>query len=403
MHRKINILFLTLVKVNSLDERGIYQDLLRKFIDEKYNVTVVTPVERREKIQTNLIKTDEYSILKVKTFNLQKTNIIEKGIGTLAIEFQYLKAIKKYFKDIKFDLILYSTPPITFSKIIEFIKRRDHAYAYLLLKDIFPQNAIDMKMFKPHGFLHNTFLKKERKLYELSNTIGCMSEANRNYVLKHNPFLKAEKVEVNPNTITPVLINQSEAEKIEIRTKYNIPLDKKIFVYGGNLGKPQGLDFLLDTIEATTRPDIYFLIVGSGTEYERIYQWFKSKNPANAQLRSSLPKEDYDVLLNACDVGMIFLNKNFTIPNFPSRLLSYLEMKMPVIAATDEHTDIGKVIAAAACGYWVQSGDQIEMQDTLNKLLDDTDTFEKMKENAWHLLKDKYTVDVSYELIKSKL
>ena len=50
------------------------------------------------------------------------------------------------------------------------------------------------------------------------------------------------------------------------------------------------------------------------------------------------------VLANSCDVGLIFLDKRFTIPNFPSRLLSYMQASMPVLAATDVNTDIGKVI-----------------------------------------------------------
>ena len=109
--------------------------------------------------------------------------------------------------------------------------------------------------------------------------------------------------------------------------KYNLPIDKKIFVYGGNLGKPQGLDFLLETILSATDKNVFFLIVGSGTEYDRIGKWFVEIKPKNALLVPGLAKEDYDLLLNACDVGLIFLHKDFTIPNFPSRLLSYLEMK----------------------------------------------------------------------------
>ena len=65
----------------------------------------------------------------------KKTNVFEKGIATLSIEYQFLNAIKKYFKNQKFDIILYSTPPITFSGIISYIKQRDNAFSYLLLKD----------------------------------------------------------------------------------------------------------------------------------------------------------------------------------------------------------------------------------------------------------------------------
>ncbi|MDF2832910.1 glycosyltransferase family 4 protein [Chryseobacterium indoltheticum] len=396
----MNLLFLTLVEINSVEDRGIYQDLLRKFRNEGHHITIVTPVERRKKIATNFSKKDGVSILQVKTFNIQKTNIIEKGIGTLAIEYQYLSAIKKYASDKKFDLVLYSTPPITFAKVIEFVKKRDHAKSYLLLKDIFPQNALDMNMLKEGGFLHKQFVRKEKKLYQISDTIGCMSQANVDFVLKHNPEIDKNKVEINPNTIEPVIYNYSDEQKKLIREKYQIPTDKKVFVYGGNLGKPQGLDFLLETIYATKFEDVFFLIVGDGTEFPRIQTWFNENLPTNAKLLQRLPKEDYDQLLAGCDVGLIFLDKNFLIPNFPSRLLSYLEMKMPVIAATDPNTDIGDIIEKANCGYKVIAGKQEEMQMKLGLMLEKD--LKEMGNNAEKLLLNNYTVDRSYHLIIEK-
>lgn len=399
----MTILFLTLVKIKSLEERGIYTDLLRKFKEEGHDVFVVSPSERRDKKKTHLSTNEGVSILNVRTFNLQKTNIVEKGVGTLAIEFQYLNAIKKYFANVKFDLVLYSTPPITFSKVIDFIKKRDNAYSYLLLKDIFPQNAVDMKMLKKGGILHKLFLKKEKRLYELSDAIGCMSEANKKYIIDHHPTIFPTKVEVNPNSIAPIATVLPAEEKQFIKEKYGLPLHKKIVVYGGNLGKPQGLDFLLEIITATINPNVFFLVVGSGTEYNRIFKWFQNKQPKNAMLLAGLPKNDYDKLLNACDVGMIFLHKDFTIPNFPSRLLSYLEMKMPVIAATDSNTDIGSIIEKNNCGYSVLSGDSDSMQNAINKIVSNDVAFYKMQENAWDLLTREYTVDFSYQLIKNKI
>lgn len=254
----MKVLFLTLIEIHSIYERGIYQDLLRKFVDEGHEVTIVSPLERRKRIATNLKVSDNVNILQVKTLNIQKTNIVEKGIGTLAIEYQYLKAIKKHLSNSKFDLVLYSTPPITFYKVIDFIKKRDNAFAYLLLKDIFPQNAVDMKMIKKDGILHTMFLKKEKKLYEISDAIGCMSKANVDFVLKYNPEINSDKIEINPNSIEPKFISYSNEEKDIIKRRYNLPLDKKILVYGGNLGKPQGLDFLLKSIDETNIQDSFF-------------------------------------------------------------------------------------------------------------------------------------------------
>lgn len=397
----MNILFLTLAEIFSIEDRGIYQDLLRKFRDEGHSVYVVTPVERRKKISTNFKEKDGISILQVKTFNIQKTNIVEKGIGTLAIEFQFLHAAKKYLNKVKFDLILYSTPPITFAKVIEFIKNRDNAQSYLLLKDIFPQNAVDMEMIKEGGFIHRQFLKKEKRLYQISDTIGCMSEANVAFVKSNNPELNPEKIEVNPNSIFPISFNYTTLEKEDIRNKYHIPLDKKVLVYGGNLGKPQGLDFLLQTIQSSNVKDIYFLIIGDGTEYPRINNWFNTVKPNNAKLMQRLPKNDYDRLLAACDVGLIFLDAKFLIPNFPSRLLSYLEMSLPVLSATDVNTDIGKVLEESGSGLSVKSGNLDDMIEKLEQIqfLD----LKKMGENGRNLLLNNYTVDNSYSIIMNRM
>jgi glycosyltransferase involved in cell wall biosynthesis len=330
-------------------------------------------------------------------------NVIEKGIGMLALEYQFLRAVKKYFPKEKFDLIYYSTPPITFTKVIRAIKKRDNAYSYLLLKDIFPQNAIDMHLMKKGGTLHRFFMKEERKLYEISDTIGCMSPANRNYLIRNHPYIDPEKIEVNPNSIQPFKTEQSIEDRLKIREKYSLPLGKKIFVYGGSLGLPQGLEFLLQTIEYAADLDMFFLIVGAGREYKKIEQWFMLHKPGNAKLVAMLPRSEYELVVGACDVGMIFLNPDFTIPNFPCRLLSYLEFSKPVLAATDKNTDVGEVIERAGCGIWVQSGDIKKMIQAIKKMITKEEEFLLMKKNARFLLEKEYTVDISYRLIEAKV
>ena len=397
----MNIIFLTLVEIHSVEDRGIYHDLLRKFRDEGHDVTVVTPVQRYLGIETNLTEKEGVSVLQVKTLNIQKTNIIEKGIGTLAIAHQYRDAIQNFLPDRKFDLILYSTPPITLVKVIDFLKKRDGAFTYLLLKDIFPQNAIDMKMMLKGGFIHRHFLRQEKQLYDISDAIGCMSPANVNYLLRHHPEIENGKVEVNPNSIEPEYRDFSPAQKTAIRRKYQLPSDKKILVYGGNLGRPQGLGFLLETIAASSNEDAFFLIVGDGTEYARIEHWFNLHQPSNAKLLGKLPKEDYDVLLSSCDIGLIFLDKNFKIPNFPSRLLSYLEMQKPVISATDPNTDIGDIIEEYRCGHKVPAGDLSAMISAVDKLVAADPT--PYQAGSQQLLEKNYHVSHSYEIIMRRI
>ena len=65
----------------------------------------------------------------------------------------FKRSLKKYYGDVKFDLILYSTPPITFNKVISYAKETsgNKATTYLMLKDIFPQNAVDLGLMKTTG------------------------------------------------------------------------------------------------------------------------------------------------------------------------------------------------------------------------------------------------------------
>ena len=99
----MNILFLTISSFTDVTVRGIYPDLLRKFVEEGHKVYVVSPRERRYGIATGIVTQGETTLLGVKTLNIQKTNVIEKGIGTVSLEYQFKSAIKKYLGDISFD------------------------------------------------------------------------------------------------------------------------------------------------------------------------------------------------------------------------------------------------------------------------------------------------------------
>ena len=395
----MNILFLTLHPISDISERGIYTDLTREFIRHGHQIYIVVPAERRFHLPTRIKESDGAKILSVKTLNIQKTNLIEKGLGTLLLEYQYQRAIRKYWKNIKFDLILYSTPPITFNRVISSVKRRCEAKTYLLLKDIFPQNAVDLGMFSKDSFVYKLFRKKEERLYQLSDHIGCMSPANVEYVLRHNPSITAERVEVCPNSIE-LYGKESEYNNGGLLQKLNIPTDKLLLIYGGNLGRPQGIDFLMDVLAANEkRTDTYFVVVGNGTEYGKISQWFRNNTPHNSCLIPSLPKQEYDDLVSACNVGLIFLDNRFTIPNYPSRLLSYLENRMPVLMATDMNTDIGPIAEKNGYGLWTESGNLETFMEMVEFVAENREKLKLMGEKGYDYLKENYTIERTYRII----
>jgi glycosyltransferase involved in cell wall biosynthesis len=400
--KKISLIFLSLVQIDTLNDRGIYQDLLREFVNNGHNVTVVCPVERKTKLPTRIIYEEKTTILQVKTLNIQKSSLFEKGIATLSLNFFLKKAFNKYLESKKYDLILYATPPITIANLVGWLKQKYSAKTYLLLKDIFPQNAVDMKLLNKGSIMHRYFVNKEKILYQLSDKIGCMSPANQSYILIHNPTLEG-KLEVNHNSLDLTRINSKKKERIEVANRFGFPADDVIFLYGGNLGKPQGIEFLIEIIKdsSTKNTNAFFLIIGDGTEYDKLSIWFIKNKPKNAKLIKHLPKSDFDEISACCSVGMILLRNEFTIPNFPSRLLTYLENKMPVLAITDRVSDIGPIAEENNFGRWSQFGDLENVTNQISLFTRDAIFRTKLGSNGFYFMEKEYDVKISYEKIIS--
>lgn len=405
----MNILFLTISPLQRIDYSGIYTDLMRKFRDEGHQVYIVSSLERRQGIPTNYKQINGVHILSVKTLNLQKANVVEKGVGQLLVETQYKRAVKKFMKNVRFDLILYTTPPITLPNVIRYLKKANPvAKTYLLLKDIFPQNAIDIGMMTttgPKGFLYRMFRKKEVELYKLSDHIGCMSPANVEYLLAHNSFIERSSVCVAPNSYEFTGYNpMNGGEKKQIREKYGIPTDKTVFLYGGNLGKPQGIPFLIDCLKAVSQDSelkekAHFVVIGKGTERPKLVSWIKEAQPTNVSVLDFIPKEDYDLLVRSCDVGLIFLDYRFTIPNYPSRLLPYLKEKKPIVAATDFNTDVGQIAVKNGYGFSCMSNDVKAFTQCVRQFVDNPEIIQSMGEKGFDFFVKNYTVDNTYSAI----
>lgn len=397
----MNILFLSLMQYRSIQERDIYTDQLREFLRNGHSVHILSPTEGEEQV----IPEGNSTIYRIPTGKIEKAGIVEKGINTILIESRFQRAIRKHLSNVRFDLVLYPTPPITFVGAVEYVKKRDGAKTYLMLKDIFPQNAVDIGMMSTQGIkglLYQFFSRKERRLYQVSDFIGCMSPANAAYIRKHHPDLPSQKIGVCPNCIEVVDKSVDASERQRIREKYGIPLDRTVFVYGGNLGKPQGIPFLIECLKSQRdNRDVFFLVVGDGTEYNLLEQYRKEARQENFQLMQRLPKEDFDTMVGACDVGMLFLDHRFTIPNFPSRLLSYLQAKLPVLACTDPNTDVGKVITEGGFGWWCESNSteafcKVVMDATRSDLA-------QMGQAGMEFLQNNYTAENGYQTILQHL
>lgn len=396
--KHVNILFLSLVPIYDLRIRNIYTDLIRRFIDESHSVTAVFPSSDKDASGHVFSQEGQFFQLAVRTGQItKKKNVFTKGLSTLLIEHHYIQAIKRKCGVSSFDLVLYVTPPISFSGVVRFCRKKYGAKSYLMLKDIFPQNAVDIGLLPTWGLwkiLIKWFKHQEKQLYKLSDYIGCMSPKNVSYLLKNNPQIQMEKVEVCPNSITPLPKEDCFSNK-EVKSK------SLTFLYGGNLGKPQDIPFLIQCLKDNiNKEDRKFIICGTGTEMHLVQSFLQTHNPQNITFIPGLPNDEYEKLVSECDVGMIFLDHRFTIPNFPSRILPYMEKFKPILACTDKNTDIGELITKGNFGWWCESKDIHDftiLVDTICSL--DFNSLALKGNNARTYLENNYTVKHTYNTI----
>lgn len=385
----MKILFISQLHID-LADKGIYSDLINELLTRGHKLTLIEATSNKEKGRFYECGCD---ILKIKVGEQYGVNLLKKGIVLLTLNHKIKSGIKKYLLKEQFDLVIYATPPITIAGSIKYCKKKFGCKSYLMLKDIFPQNAIDIGLMSDKGILglvYKFFKYSEKNLYKVSDRIGCMSPANMSYIEKNN-HISEDNLEIFPNALS--LTDIKVKPDTDILCKYGIPVKPVKFIYGGNLGLPQGLDFLADAIKATQDiEDAYFIIVGKGSEKTKLFNKLKGIN--NVKCIESLPHNEYDKLCNACDIGMVMLDYRFTIPNFPSRTLSYLINAKPIFACTDKATDIKELVEdKAVCGKWCYSNDINEFKLCIDWFVENKHLISKLGENGYKYFKDNFTTE----------
>lgn len=378
------------------------RDIANEFVKNGHAVFIVCPADADNKSRGRFVLIDGIRYLFVNSGNTAgKINLIKKVSNFVLVDSIFKKALKKAMPGIAVDLLVYATPPITLVNTIAFVKETYHAHTYLMLKDNFPQNAVDMGMIKKNGvmgIIWRFFRNKEKRLYHISDSIGCMSPANCRYVLENNPEIRPDKVGICVNSYVEEPLLKIDRETV--RNEFGLPQNAIIFLYGGNLGKPQGLGYLVDVLKKNAnKTDRYFLVCGGGNDQQRIIDYIESEKPRNVQFMHTIPADDFDRLSRACDVGMVFLDHRFTIPNFPSRMLSIMLNEMPILAATDKNTDVGETIADGDMGWWCESTDTAPFCEYIDEICSHPDLIAEKGKNARYYFESHYTSQITYSQI----
>jgi len=363
----------------------------------KYNLADFEKVVWPEIADENGVK-----VLRIKTLPHHKVNFIIRGIAQLLLPYIFFRKIKKNIKE-KINTVIVHSPPLPLTITAYKVKKFYNAKYILNLHDIFPQNALDLGILKKwkHWPIVWLFELMERAAYKNADLIVVPSNEHKKFIEEKRNVPK-EKTQVVYHWIDsePFL----KAKKTgRFRKLYGLE-NKFIFLFAGVLGPSQGLDLVIKIADKIKdNRDIVFLLVGDGSEKERLMKMSEDLNLKNVVFKPFVSLEEYPELVKDCDVGMISLTAQNTTPAVPAKILGYMAAAIPVIAFLHKESEGLLIVKEAKCGYGTVSSDEEEALEIILKMYNEKEKLKEYGENGLKYLLKNMEKKVCVEKFESLL
>ncbi len=240
--------------------------------------------------------------------------------------------------------IIWYSPTIFLAPFVKRLKKNSTCLSYLILRDIFPDWALDLGLIK-RGLAYRFFKWIEANQYRIADTIGVQAFNNIHYFKSRPKFCK-KNIQVLHNWLS-----EAHPGHCSISVRDTFLAGRKIFVYAGNMGVAQGIEIVLDLAESLIeRADIGFLMVGRGSRYEDLKQLALSRGLNNILFFEEIDSAEIPGLYKQCSIGLVILDPRHKTHNIPGKFLSYIQSGLPVLARINPGNDLVNLINESNIG-----------------------------------------------------
>ena len=153
-------------------------ELAAELVRQQHNVLVLTPGIAGQEIPLLKEQLDGVRVWRFKSGPVKDISRVRRLINESLLPFNAWWALSDELRSLSFEGIVYYSPTIFFGHLITKLKKRFDCPAYLILRDLFPQWAIDEGMISEQSLITKYLRYFERKNYQASDVIGLMSERN---------------------------------------------------------------------------------------------------------------------------------------------------------------------------------------------------------------------------------
>ena len=341
------------------------RDLTREFAAQGHEPVVLAPIEGPCPAWLEQEESDGVRVVRLRAPGTKDYGYVRRTLAELALPFAMLRGLwASPLRETKWDGIIWYAPSIFFGPIIWWLKRRSNCPTYLILRDIFPEWAVDLGLLRK-GPVYYFFKLVATFQYRVADCIGVQTPSNLEYLSDWSKR-SGNRLEVlqnwlaeAPNVGSTISISGSELA------------GRDILVYVGNMGVAQGTQVFIElAYQLKHREDLGFLFVGRGGDVPALIDQAREYQLDNTLFHSEIDTSEIPGLLAQCAVGLLALSPKHNSHNIPGKFLTYLQAGLPVLARVNHGTDLVSIIENEGVGR-VYSGDSIETLRTLTEdLLD---------------------------------
>jgi glycosyltransferase involved in cell wall biosynthesis len=264
----------------------------------------------------------------------------------------------------RWDGVVWYSPSIFHGPLVSALKRSSRCRAYLIIRDIFPEWAVDVGLMG-RGMVYRFFDAVARHQYSVADVIGVQTPGNRPYF---DAWVRrtGRRLEVLPNWL-----GDASEVRCSIRVSETRLSGRKIFVYAGNMGVAQGVGVVLALADRMRdRRDVGFLFVGRGSEAERLKSEAASIGLENVLFFDEIDPDEIPDLYAQCSAGLVVLDPRHRSHNIPGKFLTYMQGGLPVLALVNPGNDISSMIRDERVGQVSEGRDTDEICALAGTLLE---------------------------------
>ena len=337
----------------------------------------------------------EIRVIRVKALPLHNSGYLIRGVAQLLLPI--ILIYKLITLKIRVEAAIVYSPPLPLAFVGLWCKKFGAKFI-LNLQDLFPQNAVDLGIMR-NKWLVKLFFLIEKYCYSYADSITVHSNGNADVIRRRFPGFK-NKIKTIHNWIE-IANGCASCSDIDYRLKFGIT-KKYVAVFAGVIGPSQGLEIILGIAEALKyRDDLLFLIVGDGTEKQKLIDLKNSKNLHNVQFENFVSSENYSDLLKICSIGLVCLSSKNKMPVVPGKILGYMAAGMPIASFLHDESDGHQIVADAKCGITASSSNAGDCISKFELLMSRADDFELIGKNGFEYASKNFDKRVCIDKIEA--